>query len=141
MAVIQFPNVLLSPPGDFNAALIDNNGNPSTVLDAGQVIRINADWTISPLAALLLGGRFEVAAYVEAIGPGPEQQIGPTSTVLLNGSTSYSTTIVVPPSTLPNPPPAGQSGAYKVVVLLTHRNFGAVSDVSAIVEFPVVRIG
>ena len=77
--------------------------------------------------------------YVEAIGPGPEQQIGATSVVPLNGSTTFSTVITVPPS-LPNNLGPGQSGAYKVVVLLTHRNFGAVSDVAAVVELPVVRI-
>ena len=139
MAVIQFPNVLLAPPGTFDAVLNDNNGNPSTVLDAGQTFTISANWTISSLAALLMGGQWEVAAYVEAIGPGPEQQIGATAVVPLNGSTTYSTVITVPP-TLPNNLGPGQSGAYKVVVLLTHRNFGAVSDVSAVVELPVVRI-
>ena len=140
MAVIQFPNLLLSP-GDFDAVLNDNNGAPSTVLDAGQNFTVSARWTISPLAALLMGGRWEVAAYVEAIGPGPEQQIGATSVVPLNGSTTYSTDITVTAGTLPNNLPAGQSGAYKVVVLLTHRGVnGAVSDVAAVVELPVVRI-
>ena len=140
MAVIQFPNVLLAPPSNFDAVINDNNGNPSSVLDAGQACTIAANWTISSLAALLLGGQFSVAAYVEAIGPGPEQQIGPTVVVPLNGGTSYSALITVPANTLPNNLPPGQSGAYKVVVLLTHTNFGAVSDVAAVVEFPVVRI-
>ena len=87
-----------------------------------------------------MGGQWDVAAYVEAIGPGPEQQVGPTAVIPLNGSTTYSTVITVPANTLPNNLGPGQSGAYKVVVLLTHRNFGAVSDVSAVVELPVVRI-
>jgi hypothetical protein len=140
MVEIQFPNVLLAPPSTFTAVLNDNNGNPSTVLDAGTDITIDANWEISQLAALLLGGEWEVAAYAESIGPGPEAKLGAV-TVPLNGGTTYSATITVPATTLPNPPAAGESGAYKVVVLLTHRNFGQVSDVSAIVEFPVVRIG
>jgi hypothetical protein len=140
MVEIQFPNVLLAPPSTFTAVLNDNNGNPSTVLDAGTDITIDANWEISQLAALLLGGEWEVAAYAESIGPGPEAKLGAV-TVPLNGGTTYSATVTVPATTLPNPPAAGQSGAYKVVVLLTHRNFGQVSDVSAIVEFPVVRIG
>jgi hypothetical protein len=139
MADIQFPNLLLSP-GGFTAVLNDNNGAPATVLDAGLPFTVNADWTISPLAALLMGGNWDVAAYVEAIGPGPEQQVGPTVTVPLNGSTTYSAVITVPANTLPDNLPPGQSGAYKVVVLLTHRNFGAVSDVAAVVELQVVRI-
>jgi hypothetical protein len=140
MVEIQFPNVLLAPPSTFTAVLNDNNGNPSSVLDAGTDITIDANWEISQLAALLLGGEWEVAAYAESIGPGPEAKLGAV-TVPLNGGTTYSATITVPATTLPNPPAAGESGAYKVVVLLTHRNFGQVSDVSAIVEFPVVRIG
>jgi hypothetical protein len=139
MADIQFPNLLLSP-GDFTAVLVDNNGAPSSVLDAGLDFKVKADWNISPLAALLMGGVWEVAAYVESIGPGREQQVGPTATVPLNGTTPYSTEITVPAGTLPNNLSAGESGAYKVAVLLTHRNFGAVSDVAAVVELPVVRI-
>ena len=140
MVEIQFPNVLLAPPSTFTAVLNDNNGNPSSVLDAGTDITVDANWEISQLAALLLGGEQEVAAYAESIGPGPEAKLDAV-TVPLNGGTTYSATITVPATTLPNPPAAGESGAYKVVVLLTHRNFGQVSDVSAIVEFPVVRIG
>jgi hypothetical protein len=140
MAVIQFPNVLFPPPGEFTAVLNDNNGVPSSVLDAGTEITIDAKWEISLLAALLMGGDWQVAAYAESIGPGVEMQLGPTVTVALNGGTTYSAQIKVPAGTLPNNVPPGQSGAYKVVVLLTHRNFGKISDVSAVVEFPVVRI-
>jgi hypothetical protein len=141
MADIQFPNILFDPPpGTFNAQLLDNNGAPSTVLDAGTEIQINCDWVISPLAALLMGGQWEVAAYVDSIGPGPEQLVA-SAVVPLTGATTYNALLRVPANTLPNNPGPGQSGAYKVVVLLTHRNFGSVSDVAAVVEFPVVRIG
>ena len=138
MADIQFPNVLFGP-GTFTADVLDNNGNPSTVLDAGLQFTIRTSWSIDPLAALLMGGDWQVASYVEAIGPGAEQQVGPTQTVPLNGGTNYATDIVVPP-TLPNNLPAGQSGAYKLVTLLTHVNFGSVSDVAAVAEGPVLRI-
>jgi hypothetical protein len=138
-STIQFPNVLLNT-GTFTANVLDNNGAPSTVLDAGQQFTIRCSWQISQLAALLMGGEFQVAAYVESIGQGPEQQVGPTVIRALNGGTNFSADIVVPANTLPNNVPAGQSGAYKLVTLLTHRNFGRVSDVSAVVEEPVVRI-
>jgi hypothetical protein len=138
MADIQFPNVLFGP-GTFTATVLDNNGNPSSVLDAGVQFTIHAEWSIDPVAALHLGGDWQVAAYVESIGPGPEQQVGPTQTVPLNGGTNYSTDIVVPP-TLPNNLGPGQSGAYKLVTLLTHSNFGNVSDVAAVAEGPVLRI-
>lgn len=140
MAVMQFPNVLLGP-GSFDATVIDNNGAPSSVLEANQPFTVHAQWTISPLAALLLGGDWDVAAYVESIGPGPEQQVGPTVPVPLTGTTTYTADIVVPAGTLPDNPVPPISGAYKLVTLLTHRNFGVVSDVAAIVEGPLVRIG
>jgi hypothetical protein len=145
VAVIQFPNVLLNP-GTFTATVIDNNGNPSTVLDAGTNFEIRCSWQVSPLAALLLGGQWEVAAYVESVGAGPEQQIGtpPTRTVVvqLDGRTGpYTATINVPPNELPNNPAPPRSGVYKLVTVLTHRNFGNVSDVSAVEEGPFLRIG
>jgi hypothetical protein len=139
MTDIQFPDLLLSP-GTFTAELKDNNGAPSTVLDAGTEFKVTAEWTISALAALLMGGQWEVAAYAESIGPGAETQIGATVVKPLDGSTAYNAEIKVGPNTLPDNLGPGESGAYKVVVLLTHRNFGKVSDVAAVVEFPVVRI-
>ncbi|HEY9349088.1 MAG TPA: hypothetical protein VIP75_00240 [Acidothermales bacterium] len=139
MADIQFPNVLFGP-GAFTATVVDNNGTPASVLDAGLPFTIQCSWNISALAALLLGGEWQVAAYVEAIGPGAEQQVGPTQTVPLNGGTNYATNIVVGAGTLPNNLGPGQSGAYKLVTLLTHRNFGSVSDVAAVAEGPILRI-
>ena len=131
---------MLLGPGTFNAALIDNNGAPSSVLEANQPFTIQASWNISALAALLLGGQWQLAAYVESIGAGPEQQIGATVTVPLNGGTNFSANIVVPANTLPDDPAPPLSGTYKVVTLLTHRNFGKVTDVAAVVEGPIARI-
>jgi hypothetical protein len=139
MADIQFPNVLFGP-GTFDVTVVDNNGQPASVLDAGLPFTIHAEWSIDALAALLLGGDWQVAAYVEAIGPGAEQQVGPTQTVPLNGGTNFSTDVVVAAGTLPDNLGPGQSGAYKLVTLLTHRNFATVSDVAAVAEGPILRI-
>ena len=140
MAAMQFPNVLLGP-GTFDAQILDNNGAPTSVLEASAPFTIQCSWSVSSLAALLLGGQWQLAAYVESIGAGPEQEIGAAVTVALNGSTNYAADIVVPGNTLPDNPAPPASGAYKVVMLLTHRNFGHVTDVAGIVEGPVVRIG
>lgn len=140
MSDIQFPNVLLGP-GTVTATVQDNNGAPATVLEANQPFTIQVDWTLSPLAAALLGGQMLLAAYVESIGAGPEQQVGPTVTVALDGSTAYSRTIVVPASTLPDNPAPPASGVYKVATVLTHQNFGAITDVVGVVEGPILRIG
>ena len=73
--------------------------------------------------------------------PGPEQQVGPTVIVPLTGATNYSADITVPANTLPDNPAPPTSGVYKTVTVLTHSNFGAVTDVVGIVEGPVLRIG
>jgi hypothetical protein len=140
MPDIQFPNILLGP-GTVTADVLDNNGAPATVLEASQPFTVHAEWDISPLAALLLGGEWQLAAYVESIGAGPEQQIGPTVTVPLTGATSYSANITVPAGTLPDNPAPPASGVYKTITVLTHRNFGATTDVVGLVEGPVLRIG
>jgi hypothetical protein len=143
MAGIQFPNHLLGP-GEFTALIIDEGGEPSTVLDAGEKFVIHCEWTISRLAALLLGGQWKVAAYVESIGPGAEKQVGPSKIVPLTGETTYQADIEVPAGTLPDLSslPQGElSGVYKIVILLTMENFGKVTDVASVVEGPVLRIG
>jgi len=140
VAQIQFPNTLFGP-GTFDIVVNDNNGVPASVLDAGLDFTVDATWVIDPLAALLLGGQWEVAAYVESIGPGPEQQVGATQVVALNGGTNFSTQIVVPANTLPNNPAPPNSGVYKLIVVLTHRNNGVISDVAAVAEGPFLRIG
>lgn len=139
MTDIQFPNTNLGP-GVINAVVKDNDGFPATVLDAGKDFTIEADWQIDALSALLLGGDWEVTAYVESIGPGFEDRVGGTRTPL-NGGQNYAAVITVPKNTLPDNPAPPVSGAYKLVTVLTHLNFGKITDVSAIVEGPVLRIG
>lgn len=138
MANIQFPAL---GAGTFTATVLDNNASASTVLEASKAIRIEVVWTIDDESARVLGGQWEVAAYVESIGPGPERQIGPTRVVTLDGRKNYGTTIVVPPNTLPDNPAPPNSGLYKVATVLLLRNFGKITDVAAIDESPMVRIG
>jgi len=140
MADIQFPSQLLGP-GQVFATVTDNNGDPRTVLDAGQPFTIDVIWNIDRLAALLLGGRWEVAAYVESVGPGPERQVGGTVVVPLNGGAAYAATITVPANILPNDPAPSISGVYKLVTVLTHRNLDALTDVAGVAEGPILRIG
>jgi hypothetical protein len=140
MADIQYPNAFFRP-GTFTAEVLDNNEEPRNVIDAGAPFTIRMVTTLSPAAALFLGGTLEYAAYVEAIGPGDEKQVGPTETFVLNGTAVINKDIVVPVGDLPDNVGPGQSGAYKLVVLLTHRSTGgAVTDVAAVVDAGVLRI-
>jgi hypothetical protein len=137
MAQIQFPNTLLS--GTFTAEVKDNNGAPLEVLEAGAPFQVEAEWEINPVAALLLGGQWVVTVYVESIGQGPERRIGLT-TIPLSGGVKYNAIVQVPENTLPNDPAPPTSGVYKIVTVLTHRNFGRNTTVAAIVEGPIVLI-
>jgi hypothetical protein len=138
MADIQFP----SGSGTLSVTVKDNNGAPASVLEADQDFTIEAKWSIDKYSAAALGGQWELAAYVESIGAGPEKQIGTTAKVPLNGGTSYSATIKVPAGTLPDDPAPPTSGVYKLVtVLLLRGPFGKVSDVAGFVEGPMLRIG
>lgn len=144
MAEIQFP---VTQPGSssFSAVMLNDSSSPSTVLAAHLDLTIHADWMISSQMALMLGGQWEIAAYADSVGPGPHKQIGPTVTIPVSGETHYSADIVVPADTLPvldrAAPSASATGAYRIVILLNHRNFGRLTDVIGIVESPLVRIG
>jgi hypothetical protein len=138
MASIQFP----SGNGTLDVTVKDNNGAPASVLEADTDFTIDAKWSIDKYSAAALGGKWELAAYVESIGQGPEKQVGKTEIVNLNGGTNYSATIKVPAGTLSDDPQPPRSGVYKLVtVLLLRGPFGKVSDVAGFVEGPMLRIG
>lgn len=139
MSNIQFPNKVLGP-GTFTATVVDNNGDPATVLEAGLEFKVETEWEIDAVSALLLGGQWEVTTYAESIGPGAEVRIGSTTTPL-TGAQKYKAVVTVPAGTLPNDPGQPVAGAYKLVTVLVLRNFGKITNVAALVEGPVVRIG
>ena len=113
----------------------------STVLEASQPFRIEAVWSIDAESARVLGGQWEVSAYVESFGPGPDLQVGPTQVLPLDGSLNYGTVIVVPAGTFPDNPAAPSPGVYKVIGVLLLRNHNLVTDVAAVAEGPLLRIG
>jgi hypothetical protein len=138
MPNIQFP----SGSGTLDVTVKDNNGAPSNVLEAAADFTIEAKWSINKYFARALCGKWELAAYVESMGQGPEQQIGKTEVVQLNGGTNYSAVITVPAGSLPDDPAPPRSGVYKLVTVLTHRGpSGKITDVAAFAEGPMLRIG
>ena len=139
MTEIQFPDALFGP-GTFTATVVDNNGTPASVLNAAEPFSIEVEAILDTLSAGLLEGQLEFAAYVESIGPGVEKQVGPTEIAVLTGATNYPDVIEVPANELPDNLGPGESGAYKLVTLMTHRAYGVVTDVAAVVEGPILRI-
>ena len=102
---------------------------PPVTLVASVPCNVNITWTVPSPHNMILGGSFQLRAYVECIGPGQEMQLGPTIKVpVVPGQTAYNATIAIPGGTLLG---EGQlfngvpvSGVYKIVTVLQHLNPG-----------------
>jgi hypothetical protein len=89
---------------------------------------------------MTLGGRFQVRAFAESIGPGQELLLGTTTVAVVPGQmTPYNAAINIPGGTLWGEgqidPVTGSpvSGVYKIVVVMQHMNPGP-TFVSGFVE-------
>ncbi|TCO50239.1 hypothetical protein EV646_102313 [Kribbella antiqua] len=118
-------------------AIIDHDGNPNRVVDDQFPFDVTVKWSVTPPAtAALLDGKWTIKVYAESMGPGPEKLIG-TATEAANGGPAYSTKITVPVSTLPSDVPP-DSGAYKLLVVITYRNtLGVLTEMAAFSEGPM----
>ena len=128
---IEFPtgpttgNMTLEVPDNWPAP----PEGPPNILVASVPCNININWTIPSPHNMALGGSFQLRAYVESIGPGPEMQLGPTLNVPVDpGRTDYDRTINIGGGTLlgegeiHNGVPV--SGVYKIIAVLQHMNPG-----------------
>jgi len=108
---------------------------PPNILVASISSTVHVEWTVPFPHNMTLGGSFQLRAYVESIGPGPEKQLGTDQIVpVVAGTVSYETDILVPGGTLlgegelyPPPPTVGGvpvSGVYKIIAVLQHLNPG-----------------
>jgi len=90
------------------------------VLDPDEAFHIKVEWKITgllrPLWLSALGGNWNVQAYAESIGAGPEILLASDNTVAADPNVSdYATTLTVSPNTLPEGDPGSQvSGIYKL---------------------------
>ena len=109
-------------------SIIDPMGNPSLVIEKNTGFSIDLRWTLSGSAVPFLGGTWTVRAMVESIGAGFEGQIGPTIVLAVNGSNSYSATVVVPPG--PFSTPAADT-VYKLVMLVSHTGVSGAKTIMA----------
>jgi len=109
---------------DMSIEVRDNTLGETNVLDADNPFSVGVRFEIPPPVVPTLGGSFRIRVYAESVGPGPEQQIGPTTLVPVTGAASYTTVIAVPGNTLlgegAGAPPV--SGVYKLVAVLQHLN-------------------
>ncbi len=113
--------------------LLDSGANPNTVISVSDPFSIDVAWSVSGTALPFLGGEWLVRAFVESIGVGFEGQVGPTKVVPLDGGTNYATSINVAAGTLPNPAVAADT-VYKLVILVSHRQFGVKTAIAGFGE-------
>ena len=119
--------------------LIDPAGMPSRVIDTNTGFRIDVAWSLTGSAIPYLGGTWTVRALVESMGAGFEGQIGSTTTVPVDGSSSYTVSITVPAGTVP--PPAGDDTVYKLVVLVSHTSVsGTKTEMAGFGEGPFFEV-
>lgn len=128
-----------------NVQLLDSGGAPATIIDTGDPFALRVTWSVDQPGASLLGGQWLVRAYAESIGPGQEQQLG--AAVQINvaagvpggGALTYTATVSVAANTLAAET-ATSSGVYKLVVIVTHQNFGGPTILAGFSEGPVVQL-
>ncbi len=124
---------------DMTVEVLDNwpapPAGPATILVASIDSTVHIEWNVPVPHSLILGGSFQLRAYVESIGPGQEMQLGTDVIVpVVPFETNYAADISIPGGTLlgegelyPPPPAAGGvpvSGLYKIVAVLQHLNPG-----------------
>jgi hypothetical protein len=128
--------------GQFNATVIDNNDAPSSNIDATLPFTVKCDISLEPNLAVLLasGTVWTASAYIESIGGGQEKLIGSRSVAHVNGTKDYLAVIINVPAGTVLKPVAGESGVYKMAVVLTYSAGPNDSRLSAVVEGPFVRI-
>ena len=102
---------------DMTVEVLDNwpapPAGPATILVASIDSTVHIEWNVPVPHSLILGGSFQLRAYVESIGPGQEMQLGTDVIVpVVPFETNYAADISIPGGTLlgegelyPPPPP------------------------------------
>jgi hypothetical protein len=128
--------------GEMKVTVLDPDLDPNTVLDYDNPFHLDWEVTLTGTLPSFLFGTFEVEAYAESAGPGPEVSLG-KQTITANGGLVYTGRITVPAQTLDHAglgtPPA--SGVYSLVVTAFYTNpNGTRTFISGHQTGPVIKI-
>jgi len=142
---LEFPPAMSGSGPDVQ--VIDPGGAPNTIIRVVDPFTIRVRFAVDQPGASLLGGQWLIRAYAESVGPGDEKQIG--NTVQLNVSAGvpggpparleYTADVNVPANTLDDEGPTS-SGVYKIVTIVTHRNFGGPTVLAGFSEGPMIQM-
>jgi hypothetical protein len=125
--------------------VLDPGGAPNTIIQRQDAFTIRARFTVNQPGASLLGGQWQMRAYVESIGPGQEIQVGTNALAVSAGvpvpgpALEYTLNVAVPGNTL-SAEDNNNSGVYKIVVVITHQNFGGPTVLAGFSEGPVIQV-
>jgi hypothetical protein len=124
---------------NLEAKVFDIGGaSPTTIIKASAPWQINLQWEAVGAAVVFQSGTYVVDAFIESIGPGLEQRLGPVTVALLPGKKNYTATILVPAGIVL---PAGQDSIpVKLVTTVTVKDgFGNPVPMAAYVEGPILQ--
>lgn len=114
MADIQYPAAGAST---FTAKVVDNDGDPSAVLDASKDFTVKCRIDLN--SGDIVTGEMTATVFADELGGSFDEKIG-AETVSIPGDDIYDVEVKVTKNTLPENPTG--SGIYRMAALLTHKN-------------------
>lgn len=102
--------------GHVQTQVTDPHGTPAaTIISMTDDWHLQVNWQVHGLFVPSICGTWQVRAYLESIGPGPELLVA-SRDISMNGQNDYSHVFLIGPN-VPNRP-----GPYKLVTVLTSLN-------------------
>jgi hypothetical protein len=129
-------------PGDFTSTVKDNNGAPSSVLEAAEDFSVEMSWRIEKaLSNIMNSGDWEASVYYNSLGSAAVGYLGSVKETQVAGTENYGPKdLVVPKNTFPDNVAQPQSGSYELTAVLTFTTTAGVTDIAAVEKLGVFRI-
>jgi hypothetical protein len=125
---------------NLEAKVFDIGGaSPTSIIKTSQAWQVKLEWEAVGVAVAFYSGTYVVDAFIESIGPGIEDRLGPINVALVPGQVSYTATIFVLANKVTLP--AGQDSIpVKIVTTVTVKDgFGNPVPMAAYVEGPILQ--
>ena len=102
--------------GHMQAQVTDPHGTPApTIISLTDDWHLQVSWQVHGAFVASIGGKWQIRAYLESVGPGPEVLVA-SRDVAMTGATNYNEIFFIGPN-VPT-----QAGPYQLVTVLTSLN-------------------
>lgn len=120
--------------GHLQTQVSDPEGTPSsTIISLTDRWNLTVSWQVHGLFVPSIGGKWQIRAYLESIGPGPELEVV-NEDVIMTGGSDYSETYRIGPR-IPDRP-----GPYRLVTVITALNLlGTPAPFAGYDEGPILQ--